>query len=361
MLINKLSIINFKNFSEFEMDFSPKINCFVGYNGVGKTNLLDSIYYLSLTKSYFNHIDSQNIKHEQDYFMVQGEYLRNQKKEVIYCGLKKTKNKVFKRNGKKYNKFSEHIGLLPIVMVTPDDSKLIIGGSEERRRFIDSIISQYDKNYLSNLIKYKRTLAQRNQLLKNFAQQRIFQAESLEVYNMQLSMLGENIYNKRKQFTKDFLPAYQEYYNFISQKKENVEITYKSQLNNDDFSKLLSKSIEKDRIMQYTTVGIHKDDLEFKLNKYQIKKTGSQGQQKTFLLALKFAQYDIIKQTLNLKPILLLDDIFDKLDALRVQQIVKLVSNNNFGQIFISHTNLDRLETILSKINIDYKIITIDN
>jgi len=359
MLIKKLSILNFKNFAEFELEFSSKINCFVGNNGVGKTNLLDAIYYLSFTKSYFNHIDSQSIKHGEDFFMIQGEYERNEKQEIIYCGLQKTKNKTFKRNDKKYNKFLEHIGLLPAVVVTPDDNKLIIGGSEERRKFVDGVISQYDKQYLNQLIRYKRVLAQRNQLFKNFAQQKIFQPESVEVYNQQLVMFGEKIHKKRQQFIKDFLPSYQNYYNLISQNNEKVEITYNSQLNDGDFNELLAESISKDRILQYTTVGIHKDDLDFKLGDYKIKKTGSQGQQKTFLLALKFAQYDVIKASLKIKPILLLDDIFDKLDALRVQQIVKLVADENFGQIFISHTNLDRLENILSKINTDYKIINL--
>ncbi len=359
MLIKKLSILNFKNFTEFELEPSPKINCFVGNNGVGKTNLLDAIYYLSFTKSYFNHIDSQSIKYGEDFFMIQGEYERNEKQEIIYCGLQKTKNKTFKRNDKKYSKFLEHIGFLPAVVVTPDDNKLIIGGSEERRKFIDGVISQYDKQYLTQLIRYKRVLAQRNQLFKNFAQQKIFQPESVEVYNQQLVLFGEKIYQKRQQFITDFLPSYQNYYNLISQKNEKVEITYNSQLNNGDFNELLTESIGKDKILQYTTVGIHKDDLDFKLGDYKIKKTGSQGQQKTFLLALKFAQYDVIKASLNIKPILLLDDIFDKLDALRVQQIVKLVADDNFGQIFISHTNLDRLENILSEINTDYKIINL--
>ncbi len=359
MLIKKISILNFKNFAELELEFSQKINCFVGNNGVGKTNLLDAIYYLSFTKSYFNHIDNQSIKHGEDYFMIQGEYERNEKKEIIYCGFQKTKSKTFKRNDKKYSKFLEHIGLLPAVVVTPDDNKLIIGGSDERRKFIDGVISQYDKQYLTQLIRYKRVLAQRNQLFKNFAQQKIFQPESVEVYNQQLVLFGEKIHEKRQQFIADFLPSYQNYYNLISQKNEKVEISYKSQLNDGDFNELLTQSISKDRILQYTTVGIHKDDLDFKLGEYKIQKIGSQGQQKTFLLALKFAQYDIIKASLQIKPILLLDDIFDKLDALRVQQIVKLVADDNFGQIFISHTNLDRLENILSEINTDYKIINL--
>ena len=359
MFLKKLSIINFKNLSQKELELSPKINCFVGENATGKTNLLDAIYYLSFTKSYFNHIDNQSIKHNEDFFMLKAEYERENKKEIIYAGLQKGKKKIIKRNSKKYKKFSEHIGIIPAVIIAPDDNKLILEGSEERRKFIDSIISQYNKKYLTNLIKYKRVLAQRNQLLKNFAEKQYFHKESLEIWDEQLIALGNEIFTVRNDFLSKFIKICQKHYSFISKEKEKIDLIYKSQLKNNNFQDLLKNSIQKDRVLQYTTVGIHKDDIIFKLDNYILKIIGSQGQQKSFILSIKLAQYEIIKNNLNLKPILLLDDIFDKLDATRVEQIVTLITAHNFGQIFITHTNLDRLENILDKVNSSYKILRI--
>jgi len=361
MQIEKISIVNFKNFAQAELNLSAKINCFVGLNGVGKTNLLDAIYYLSFTKSYFNHIDTQNIRHSEDFFVIQGTYNVNDIKEEIYCGLKRNKNKVFKHNKKEYEKFSEHIGFLPAIMITPYDNSLILEGSEERRKLIDSIISQYDKLYLHNLIMYKRILNQRNTLLKQFFEKHYFDYSSLEIWDEQLIEIGNEIHQKRKEFLVEFLPIFQKYYNFISDKKENVSLKYQSQLNETEFKTLLFENLEKDKTLQYTSVGIHKDDLTFKLDNFALKKNGSQGQQKTFLISLKLAQFDFIKNTKKIKPILLLDDIFDKLDNNRVEQIIKLVSDDNFGQIFITHTNLEVMESILRKINIDFSIFEIND
>ncbi|MEA3317346.1 MAG: DNA replication/repair protein RecF, partial [Bacteroidota bacterium] len=359
MHLQKLSIINFKNFEQLELSFSQKINCFVGQNGVGKTNILDAIYYLSISKSYLNSIDSQNIKYENDFFVIQGDYLRSEKTENIYCGLKRNHKKQFKRNKKEYQKLAEHIGLLPIVMISPLDNILITGGSEERRKFINGVISQYDKKYLTNLISYNRALTQRNKLLKIFAKNNSFNKESIEIWDEQLINLGESIFTKRKEFIEKLIPIFQKYYKHISTNAEKVSLEYKSQLNDNNLRNLLSMSIEKDRILQHTSNGIHKDDIVLNLHEHPVKKSGSQGQQKTLLVALKLAKFDFIKNIINYKPILLLDDIFDKFDVNRVEQIINLVSENNFGQIFITDTSQDRLKNMLKGITINYKIFAI--
>lgn len=361
MFLQSLSLVNFKNYRQVDLNFTPKINGFVGNNGVGKTNLLDAIYHLSFCKSYFNAIDSQNINHDSPFYVIEGMFSRQDKDEKIYCGLKRNRKKKFKRNRKEYQKLSQHIGLLPLVMISPLDSNLISGGSDERRKFIDSVISQYDKKYLGDLIKYNRTLAQRNQLLKNFAKDNRFDASMLDIYDEQLVELGQNIHALRVEFISKLLPVFQKYYNFISKNKEDVQLMYQSHLNENDFKTALTNAQKKDRILQYTSVGIHRDDLMLQIKNYPIKKTGSQGQQKTYLLALKLAQFDFIKEINGFKPILLFDDIFDKLDAERVEQIVRLVSDHHFGQIFITDTSQNRLKEILSKTTIEYKIFKIAN
>jgi DNA replication and repair protein RecF len=361
MYLKELSLINFKNYGQSELSFSPKINCFIGSNGVGKTNLLDAIYYLSMCKSYLNPIDSQNVQYDEDFFVLQGDYLLKDKNESIYCGLKKNKKKQFKRNKKEYQKLSDHIGLLPVVMISPTDNSLIMDGSDERRKFMDSVISQYDKVYLDNLIRYNRALVQRNKLLKDFYQQRSFDADSLEIWNEQIIALGEKVYKVRVKFVEELIPIFQEYYTRISGDKETVQLVYNSQLHEGEFRDILKDALEKDRIVQHTTVGVHKDDLTLTLENYPIKKAGSQGQQKTFLVSLKLAQFDFIKQLSGFKPILLLDDIFDKFDKNRVRQIIELVAEHHFGQIFITDTSQDRLENILGEINIPHHIFIIDS
>jgi DNA replication and repair protein RecF len=359
MHLEKLSLLNFKNYSELEIDLSPRINCFVGNNGEGKTNLFDSIYYLSFCKSFFNPVDTLNIRHGQEFFMIKGGFSKNGDSENVYCGLKKNQKKKFKRNEKEYQKLSEHIGLIPLVMVSPADSSLILEGSEERRKYLNGVISQYDRDYLFDLIKYNKMLTQRNKLLKDFAIRRYYESDSLDVWDDQLVLLGERIFKKREAFIQQLLPIFQYYYDFISDGHEKVELNYGSQLIEKDFALLLKDAREKDRVLQYTSKGVHKDDLKLMLSGYPIKKQGSQGQQKTFLLALKFAQYDFLKEINEVKPIILLDDVFDKLDNNRVTQVIKLVSKDNFGQIFITDTNEKHLADILDKIPVEHRVFRV--
>lgn len=356
MYLQKISLVNFKNIESQSFDFQDKINCFVGNNGVGKTNILDAIYYLSFTKSYFNSVAIQNIRHGEGFFMIEGDYFLNNRNEKIVCSLKKGQKKVLKRNDKAYSKFSEHIGQFPLVIISPADRDLVIEGSDTRRKFIDGVISQQNKNYLNNLIAYNKVLTQRNSLLKYFAANRTFDALNLSVYDEQLANYGAKIYEVRKEFLSAFIPIFNEKYQIISGDKEQVNLNYKSQLHDFLMTDLLKKSLEKDKILQYTTSGIHKDDLSFEIGNYPIKKFGSQGQQKSYLIALKLAQFEFIKQQSKVIPILLLDDIFDKLDENRVSQIIDLVNSNQFGQIFITDTHSERTENILKQGNKEYQI-----
>ena len=360
MFIRDLSIVNYKNLIQADLQFSSKLNCFIGNNGVGKTNLLDCLYYLSFCKSYSNLPDNQNVRQTEDFFVIQGKYEFKGEPEDIYCGFKSGHKKIFRRNKKEYERLSDHIGLLPLVMISPADAMLIQGGSEERRRFMDSVISQYDRRYLELLLKYNRALVQRNNLLKFFTTSHQFDTDSLEVWNEQLIFAGEKIHAKRIGFLNALLPVFQNYYDYICQGNEKVQLEYQSQLIGQNFRALLEESVAKDRNLQYTSVGIHKDDLDLKIDHNPIKKLGSQGQNKTFLISLKFAQFDFIRSINNIKPILLLDDIFDKLDSSRVGQIVKLVSDSNFGQIFITDTNREHLDGIIREVGgADYRIFLV--
>lgn len=361
MHLKNINILNYKNYEQLEVDFSPKMNCFTGMNGVGKTNLLDSVFYLSMCKSYFNPVDSHNVRHDEKFFIIDGNYHLKGETEHIYCGYKLNQKKKIKRNNKEYKKFSEHIGLLPIVMVSPSDSNLISGGSDERRKFIDTVIAQYDRQYLTSIVRYNRLLQQRNMLLKQFLAKKYFDTEMLHVYNQQMAEYGQFIYSKRKDFIEQLIPIFQYYYNFISGGKEKVDLVYESHLHKSSMENLLSEAIEKDRVLGHTSVGVHRDDLSLNIGDYAIKKSGSQGQQKTYLVALKFAQSDFIKNINQLKPILLLDDIFDKLDENRVGKIVELVANDNFGQIFITDTNTERMVDILKNSDLDYKLFYVGN
>ncbi|SDR84518.1 DNA replication and repair protein RecF [Polaribacter sp. KT25b] len=356
MYLQKISLVNFKNIESQSFDFQQKINCFVGDNGVGKTNVLDAIYYLSFAKSYFNSVAIQNIKHNEPFFMIEGEYILNDRTEKIVCSLKRGQKKVLKRNGKNYDKFSEHIGQIPLVIISPADRDLVTEGSDTRRKFIDGVISQQNKTYLQDLIAYNKVLSQRNALLKYFAANRTFDALNLSVYNEQLANFGTKIHEIRKEFLEKFIPIFNEKYQVISGDKESVNLKYKSQL--EDFTMLenLQKSLEKDKVLQYTSSGIHRDDLSFEIEEYPIKKFGSQGQQKSYLIALKLAQFEFIKQQSKIIPILLFDDIFDKLDENRVSQLIDLVNNDEFGQIFITDTHQERTENIVKQSNKPYKI-----
>ncbi len=356
MYLKKLSLVNYKNFAVADFDFNSKINCFVGNNGVGKTNVLEAIYFLSFTKGYFNSVASQHIKHHSDFFVIDAIYQKEKRQENINCSLKKGAKKIIKRNNKEYEKLSEHIGFIPLVIISPIDNNLIAEGSEVRRKFMDGVISQSNTKYLNYLIQYQKVLSQRNSLLKYFAANHTFDALNIEIYNKQLSVLGEKIHILRKQFLNEFIPIFKKRYKHISNESEIVNLQYKSQLENHKMSDLLTKNIHKDKILQYTSIGIHKDDLIFKIDAYPIKKYGSQGQQKSYLIALKLAQFDFIKKQADIKPILLLDDIFDKLDENRVSQLVQLVNEENFGQLFISDTNRNRTEKIIKKTKQTYKI-----
>jgi len=358
MRLNSLSIINYKNIGEADLIFSPKINCFIGNNGMGKTNLLDTVYYLSFCKSHSNSIDSQNILHNADFFVIQGKYKRADSIEEIYCGMKRRQKKQFKRNRTDYERLSDHIGLLPLVLISPDDSTLIAEGSDERRKFLDGVISQYDKIYLSELLRYNNALKQRNALLKleNQTDESLF-----EIWEEQMAEHGKYIYEKRTEFINEFIPIFQHFYAFISDGNEQISLSYLSQYDKYDVKMHIRETRQRDLMLGYSTCGIHKDELEMLLDSYPIKRVGSQGQNKTYLISLKFAQFDFLKRVHKISPMLLLDDIFDKLDSNRVRKIIELVSDDSFGQIFITDTNRTHLDHILEQIEQESFIFLVEN
>jgi DNA replication and repair protein RecF len=361
MYLKNLSLINFKNYVQADLVFSPDVNCFTGLNGEGKTNLLDAIYYLSFTKSFFNAIDSQNILHDAPFFLIQGEFVNNETVTEIYCGQKRNQKKIVKKNKKEYERLADHIGLFPCVMISPSDNALIYEGSEERRKFMDSILSQYNRNYLEDLISYNKVLLQRNALLKQFRDNGTFDAASLEIWDEQLVEYGARIYEVRKDFVAGFIQLFNEHYKFISGQAEKVSLQYESPLHHGSFSELLKIQLRKDRMLGYTASGIHKDDLLFKLGDHPIRKFGSQGQQKSFLLSLRLTQFDILKKEKNVLPILLLDDIYDKLDDQRIKKLMELVSGNNFGQLFITDTNASRIQNLFSHMDVDLQVFKVEN
>ena len=360
MFLKQLSLVNYKNIIQKSFDFDAKIICFVGKNGVGKTNVLDAIYHLAYGNSYFNPLSSQNINHEADFFVIDAAITIADKEEKIVCSFKKGQKKVIKRNNKVYEKLSEHIGFIPLVIVSPADRDLITEGSETRRKFIDSIIASINSRYLNELITYQKLVAQRNALLKYFANNQTFDATNLAIYNEQIIPLGEKIHATRITFLEEFEPIFNRFHKKISQNNEKVQLTYTSQLQTDSFETLLQTNLSKDRALQYTSVGIHKDDFVFEIDGHPIKKFGSQGQQKSYLIALKLAQFEFLKKESGHTPILLLDDIFDKLDATRVAEIISLVNDATFGQIFITDTHEERTEDIIKNTDENYCIFTID-
>jgi DNA replication and repair protein RecF len=356
MFLKSLNITNFKNYAEIALDFSPNINCFAGNNGVGKTNLLDAIHYLSFCKSYVQSADMQNIKHNEDFFAIHGTFEKSGQTDVVSCIQKRGARKIMRLNKKDYERFSEHIGLFPVVMISPYDSDLINDGSDVRRKFMDVVISQFDKSYLDNLIAYNQALEQRNKFLKS----EHFDATLCEVFDQQLIQYGTRIFESRTNFIDQFSTLFQHYFDIISNGSEQVEIRYNSQLQGSlPFAEQLQNQQQKDRILQYTSVGIHKDDLVLLIDNFAAKKFGSQGQQKSFTLAMRLAQLEFTKQRNGYFPILLLDDVFDKLDNSRVHQLLELVGHNDFGQVFITDTDAHRLEQILNEQNIAFKLFDI--
>ncbi len=361
MHLEKIGLNNFKNYTELELSFPNKINCFVGVNGSGKTNLLDAIHYLSLTKSAFNSVDTQNINHEEDFFAVRGDFLINKKINKVLCSLQKRQKKIIKLDQNPYEKISEHIGKFPVVLTHPYDTDLIREGSETRRRFFDSTISQINRKYLEYLIRYNHALKQRNSQLKHFSEKNYFDADLLAPYDKLLETLGKYIHQERNLFTQNFIPFFEKLYERLSDKKETTSINYSSDLSADNYTAIFSNSLKKDLILNRTNVGIHKDDFEFKIEDYPIKKFGSQGQQKSFILALKLAQFEQMSSEKGYKPLLLLDDVFDKLDDNRIDKLMKILSSNTFGQIFITDARPERTKTIFKKLKDKMSIFNIEN
>lgn len=360
MFLSRISLVNFKNFATVEASFCPKINCFVGNNGMGKTNMLDAIYFLSMCKSGLMVPDTQCVKHDEPFFVLEGVYENDSLVDKVYCGFKQGAGKIIKKNGKEYEKIADHIGLYPLVQISPADNNLVQESGDERRRFMNVVISQIDRTYLSALQKYNRLLAHRNKLLKSDIANRA-SYDVLEVIDFQMEEVGTYIYRARCKFIEELQPLFDRYYAYISESKEVAGIRYISHLSKGSMKELLHGSFEKDRLLQHTSVGIHRDDIELHLNGYSAKKMGSQGQQKTLLIALKLAQFELMKKASGIMPLLLLDDIFDKLDPLRVARLIELVANEQFGQIFITDSNKHRLEEALGRLLDDASLFSVDS
>ena len=359
VILEKLSLINYKNIQEATLELSPKMNCFIGHNGAGKTNVLDAVYYLSFCRSAFNPVDSQVIRHEQDFMMLEGAYTQPDAPEsplTVTCGMKRGQKKHFKRNKKEYKRLSEHIGLIPIVMISPADTFLIEGGSEERRRLMDVVIAQMDRTYMDALNRYSKALQQRNTLLKQDEEP---DPDMMSIWEEQMAAAGEIIYQKRNLLATQLTPLFQQFYERISGGHERVSLNYVSHCQRGPLLEVIQRDRFKDRAVGYSLHGVHRDDLDIMIEGHQMKREGSQGQQKTFVIALKLAQFEMLKRTMPSVPILLLDDIFDKLDSSRVEQIVNLVSGDDFGQIFMTDTNREHLDQILAASSNDYKIFEV--
>lgn len=359
MLLNNISVLNYRNLSDVNLDFSSKINCLIGSNGMGKTNLLDAIYYLSFCKSALSATDATNILHDAPFFMLQGFYRSDSGiDEEISCGLKRGDKKQFKRNKKAYERLSEHIGSIPLVMVSPADNELIAGGSEERRRFMDVVISQYDREYLSALIRYNRALSQRNVMLRS---EREPDAEMMSLIEDMMSVEARRVYEGRLRFVEELIPIFKEFHSTITDCNEEVSLRYRSDVAGKELSDLLMAVRAEDRRLGHTTKGVHRDELVMQLGGYAIKKEGSQGQNKSFLVALKLAQFHFLCHKGGETPLLLLDDIFDKLDSRRVEKIIEIVSGDRFGQIFITDVNREHIDNILDCIDGEYKLFEVIN
>ena len=356
VILSELKMVQFKNHDQAEFEFSPKLNALVGSNGSGKTTVLDAIHVLCMTRSYFYHVDSHNIQFDAPFFVLEGTFQSKEGDTHVYCGLKRGERKVFKADDSEYQKFSEHLGRFPVVMISPSDRNLLTDGAEARRKFVDQVIAQSNKDYLNALIKYTKALAQRNALLKYFAANRTFDPEMLRLYDDQMAESAPIIHDARRRFVEEFVPLLQQNYEWISNGSEPVDLHYRSALNELDMRSALEAALDKDRVMQHTTVGPHRDDFKFLLHGYPLVRVGSQGQQKSYLVALKLATFDALTKTIGGKPILLLDDVFDKLDASRVEGLIRLVNEHHFGQIFISDTHRERTEHLVKAVNEEAKV-----
>ncbi len=361
MYLEKLILTNFKNYEYEKIDCRPTLNCFVGLNGMGKTNLLDAVYYLCMGKSHFNLVDSNVVRHGAGFFRLEGHFLDGATREKIVAKVQPRRRKALERNDIAYRKLSDHVGFIPVVFIAPDDTYLVREGSEARRSFLDNTLSQLDHDYLAALIQYNKVLKQRNATLKMMAETQRFQPTLIEVYDAQLLAPAALIHERRHAFVERFSPWLRETVSILSGEREAVDCQYDSKLNDEPFDQLLAEALEKDRLLERSTVGIHRDDLYFELNGHPLKRFGSQGQLKSFILALKLAQYKLLQQEKGTPPLLLLDDLFDKLDDSRVEQLLELLLQQEFGQIFITDTHEDRLVDIIRNFQQDYRKFTIEN
>lgn len=356
MWLKRLSLINFKNIRQADIDLSERFNCFVGDNGAGKTNVLDAVYYLSMSKSAFTMTDGQSVSHGEDFFVAEGTYVaESERQESVNCTFSRKGGKILKRNGKEYDRLADHVGSFPLVIVSPRDTELIMDAADERRRYLNGFISQLDRSYLASMMRYNAVLAERNRFLKGSSDEQM-----LLIYDMQLAEHGTKVYERRGAVVEQMRDLVEEYYRYLSEDKETVEIVYRSELEQMPLSELLLRSRERDIINQFTCSGVHRDDLVFKIGGYPLRKYGSQGQQKSFLMALKLAQFRMLAEHTQERPILLLDDLFDKLDIGRVQRLLSLVSAEEFGQIFITDCNKLRLEDTLLSAGVEYKLFKVE-
>jgi len=359
-VLDHLHLLNFKNHPELEVDFSPGLNAFVGKNGAGKTNVLDAIYYLCTTKSYFHTTDADHVRHGETFFAIRGLFRSDDGPIKVHCAVQPSQKKSFRVDDSEYARLSDHIGRFPVVVISPSDRDLLSEGSALRRKFLDGMVAQGDRVYLDRLLQYQRVVQQRNALLKYFAANRVFSAEQLALYDDQLCALAPYLYAARLAFTSAFAPELQRFYSLLSGGQEAVDWTYESDLNNAPLDQLLRDSLARDRVVQYTTTGLHKDDLVFTLNGHPLKKVGSQGQQKSYLVSVKLAQFAQLTRSLGRKPLLLLDDVFDKLDAERVEALVSLVKAQEFGQIFLSDTHADRTNALVKRMDPDGRVVVLE-
>ena len=356
MYLKKLVLINFKNIAQAEITLSERLNCFVGDNGAGKTNVLDAVYYLSMSKSALTMTDGQSVRHGEDFFVVEGTYVGDSgSNDAVNCSFLRRSGKVLKLNGKEYDRMADHVGRFPVVMVSPQDSVLITDAAEERRRYLNAFLSQLDRDYLASLMRYNAVLAERNRFLKSSSDEQM-----LQIYDMQLADHAARIYERRRDIIERMRPLVAEFYRQLSGDREQVEIEYRSELASASMGELLLASRERDIVNGFTTSGVHRDDMSLRIGGYPLRKYGSQGQQKSFLMSLKLAQYRILTEVCGERPLLLLDDLFDKLDTSRVENLLTLVAGDDFGQIFITDCNRSRLETILSRAGEKYALFTVE-